>query len=57
MNRKLTGSIADLHFAPTDTSEQNLLAESVDSGKIFVTGNTVIDALHKTVDDDFQFED
>ena len=57
MNRKLTGSIADLHFAPTDTSEQNLLAESVDSGKIFVTGNTVIDALHKTVSDDFQFED
>ena len=57
MNRKLTGSIADLHFAPTDTSEQNLLAESVDSGKIFVTGNTVIDALHKTVNDDFQFED
>ena len=57
MNRKLTGSIADLHFAPTDTSEQNLLAESVDSERIFVTGNTVIDALHKTVDDDFQFED
>lgn len=57
MNRKLTGSIADLHFAPTDTSEQNLLAESVDSKRIFVTGNTVIDALHKTVDDDFQFED
>ena len=57
MNRKLTGSIADLHFAPTDTSEQNLLAESVDSERIFVTGNTVIDALHKTLDDDFQFED
>lgn len=57
MNRRLTGSIADLHFAPTATSEQNLLAESVDSEKIFVTGNTVIDALHKTVDDDFQFED
>lgn len=57
MNRKLTGSIANLHFAPTDTSEQNLLAESVDSERIFVTGNTVIDALHKTVDDDFQFED
>ena len=57
MNRKLTGSIADLHFAPTDTSEQNLLAESVGSERIFVTGNTVIDALHKTVDDDFQFED
>jgi len=56
MNRKLTGSIADLHFAPTETSEKNLLGESVDAEKIFVTGNTVIDALHKTVDDDFQFE-
>ena len=57
MNRKLTGSIADLHFAPTATSQHNLLSEAVDDEKIFVTGNTVIDALHKTVDDDFQFED
>lgn len=57
MNRKLTGSIADLHFAPTDTSEKNLLSESVDSDRIFVTGNTVIDALHRTVNDDFRFED
>ena len=57
MNRKLTGSIADLHFAPTDTSEKNLLSESVDSDRIFVTGNTVIDALHRTVNDDFLFED
>ncbi len=56
MNRKLTGSIADLHFAPTSTSEQNLLSESIDGEQIFVTGNTVIDALHKTVRDDFQFE-
>lgn len=57
MNRKLTGSIADLHFAPTDTSEQNLLTEAISDENIFVTGNTVIDALHKTVDDDFHFED
>lgn len=57
MNRKLTGSIADLHFAPTETSQHNLLSEAVDGEKIFVTGNTVIDALHKTVNDDFQFED
>ena len=56
MNRKLTGSIADLHFAPTSTSEHNLLSESIDGEQIFVTGNTVIDALHKTVRDDFQFE-
>lgn len=44
-NRKLTGVLADLHFAPTDTSRENLLRESVDPGKIVVTGNTVIDAL------------
>ena len=57
MNRKLTGAIADLHFAPTDTSRQNLLNENVSADKIFVTGNTVIDALHHTVDSDFSFAD
>ena len=57
MNRKLTGCIADLNFAPTETSESNLLAENVKLESIFVTGNTVIDALHHTVRDDFQFED
>ena len=56
MNRKLTGAITDLHFAPTQTSKNNLLAEHVDSGKIFVTGNTVIDALHQTVSGDFTFD-
>jgi UDP-N-acetylglucosamine 2-epimerase (non-hydrolysing) len=44
-NRKLTTAIADLHFAPTPTSRQNLLAEGVRAERIFVTGNTVIDAL------------
>ncbi len=44
-NRKLTGVIADLHFAPTETARDNLLAEGVASGAIVVTGNTVIDAL------------
>ena len=57
MNRKLTGSLADLHFAPTNTSRKNLLAENVKSENIFVTGNTVIDALYHTVKDDFVFED
>lgn len=57
MNRQLTGRIADLDFAPTETSEQNLLREAVPAERIFVTGNTVIDALHHTVNDDFQFED
>ena len=45
MNRKLTGSLADYHFAPTLTSKNNLLKENVNSKNIFVTGNTVIDAL------------
>ena len=39
MNRHLTGAIADLHFAPTSTSEQNLLQENISRDKIFVTGN------------------
>jgi len=44
-NRKLTGALASFHFAPTTTSEQNLLAENVTAHSISVTGNTVIDAL------------
>lgn len=56
MNRHLTGVIADLHFAPTLTSERNLLRENVAKDKIFVTGNTVIDALHHVVRHDFSFE-
>ncbi|MDD1792965.1 UDP-N-acetylglucosamine 2-epimerase (non-hydrolyzing) [Enterovibrio sp. ZSDZ42] len=44
-NRKLTGAITTLHFAPTKTSEKNLLAEGVDAKNISITGNTVIDAL------------
>ncbi|GAA0296619.1 UDP-N-acetylglucosamine 2-epimerase (non-hydrolyzing) [Psychrosphaera haliotis] len=44
-NRKLTGAITKYHFAPTETSKQNLLKENFDSSNIFVTGNTVIDAL------------
>jgi UDP-N-acetylglucosamine 2-epimerase (non-hydrolysing) len=44
-NRKLTGALATLHFAPTDTSRENLLREGVPAGRIVVTGNTVVDAL------------
>lgn len=44
-NRKLTGVIADFHFAPTEQSKKNLLLENINQDKIFVTGNTVIDAL------------
>jgi len=55
MNRKLTGAIADLHFAPTATAKENLLREGVDPRAIFVTGNTVIDALRTTVKKDYSF--
>lgn len=44
-NRKLTGSLTKFHFAPTETSKQNLLCENYNEENIFVTGNTVIDAL------------
>ena len=47
-NRRLTSVIADYHFAPTETSKANLLAERIPESKIFVTGNTVIDALLMT---------
>ena len=55
INRTLTGRLAELHFAPTDTSRENLLAESTAQFKIWVTGNTVIDALLDTVRDDYSF--
>jgi UDP-N-acetylglucosamine 2-epimerase (non-hydrolysing) len=50
INRKLTGSLTQLHFAPTEKSKQNLLAENVSNDNIFITGNTVIDALLQVVD-------
>ncbi|WP_094549094.1 non-hydrolyzing UDP-N-acetylglucosamine 2-epimerase [Petroclostridium xylanilyticum] len=56
MNRKLTGAIADLHFAPTITNKKNLINENIKEDTIFVTGNTVIDALKTTVRKDYQFE-
>lgn len=55
MNRRLTGALADLNFAPTPTAKDNLLREGVAADKIFVTGNTVIDALYQTIRADFNF--
>jgi len=55
MNRTLTGRLAELHFAPTDTSRENLLAEATAEFKIWVTGNTVIDALLSIIRDDYEF--
>lgn len=49
MNRQLTGVLADLHFAPTEKSAQNLLNENKKKEFIYVTGNTAIDALKTTV--------
>jgi len=57
MNRKLTGTLADIHFAPTATAKQNLLQENVERQAIVVTGNTVIDALMATVDARYRFTD
>ena len=54
MNRKMVGSIADLHFCPTVSNQENLNRENITSG-IFLTGNTVIDALKTTVVKDFTF--
>jgi len=50
LNRQITGRIADFHFAPTEKAKMNLLSERINENKIIVTGNTVIDALHYTID-------
>lgn len=52
VNRQLTGRIADLHFAPTKKNRDNLLNEAISEDAIFITGNTVIDALKTTVQKD-----
>ena len=57
MNRCLTTYLADLYFAPTENNANNLLRENVNSEKIYITGNTVIDAIKTTVRDDYEFCD
>lgn len=56
MNRQLTGVLADLNFAPTQSAKENLLLENKDPQQIFVSGNTVIDALLSVVDQDYKFK-
>lgn len=56
MNRKLTSALTDLHFSPTKSSKVNLLKEGVNEKNIFITGNTVIDAMEHTVKEDYIFE-
>lgn len=55
MNRKLVGSMADLHFSPTSNNKNNLLKENIAEDGIYVTGNTVIDALKTTVNNSYIF--
>lgn len=55
-NRKLTGAIATLHFSATESNKTNLEKENIDKN-IYITGNTVIDALISVIDNDYKFED
>jgi len=57
MNRCLTGVMTDFHFSPTVANKNNLLKENIDEKKIYITGNTVIDALKSTVKEDYVFTD
>ena len=56
MNRQMVGVMADMHFAPTENSKRSLLKENKDEVKIYVTGNTAIDALATTVREDYSNE-
>ncbi|MCC3144481.1 UDP-N-acetylglucosamine 2-epimerase (non-hydrolyzing) [Halanaerobium sp. Z-7514] len=56
INRQLTGVLADLHFAPTKRAAQNLIKENIEQEKIYISGNTVIDALLSVVDDNYNFQ-
>ncbi|MCI8498195.1 MAG: UDP-N-acetylglucosamine 2-epimerase (non-hydrolyzing) [Bacilli bacterium] len=57
MNRQMVDRLSDMFFAPTNLSKENLLRENVDEGKIYITGNTVIDAMSTTVDKDYKHEE
>ncbi len=57
MNRSLTGRLSDFHFAPTIGNKENLLRENVKEEDVFITGNTVIDALLQVVNDKYMFKD
>ena len=57
MNRCLTTYLSDLYFAPTKSNRENLLKENVDESKIYITGNTVTDALKTTVKEGYKFKD
>lgn len=56
MNRVLTGHMADLHFAPTPLAKEHLLKENIGEESIFITGNTAVDCLKHTIQDNFKFD-
>ncbi len=56
MNRCLTGRIADMHFSPTVSNAENLIKENISNDDIYITGNTVIDAMKTTVKENYSFE-
>ena len=53
MNRQMVDRLSDMYFAPTEISKDNLLKENIDESKIYITGNTVIDAMSTTVDENY----
>lgn len=57
VNRRLASVLADLHFAPTEAAKQNLLREGIPAEQVYVTGNTVVDALLSVASDEYQFVD
>ena len=57
MNRQMVDRMTDLYFAPTEISKNNLLKENIDENKIYITGNTAIDAMSTTVDNNYTHEE
>ena len=57
INRRITGVIADLNFAPTETAKNNLIKENISAHTIYVTGNTVIDCLRYTIKQNYRFKE
>ena len=53
MNRQMVDRLSDMYFAPTEISKNNLLKENIDESKIYITGNTAIDAMSTTVDENY----
>lgn len=56
MNRQMVDCMADIYFAPTNLSKENLLMQNIDEEKIYITGNTVIDAMKTTISVDYRHE-